>query len=165
MSTTPWAFPHQPSLQAALGRLAIAHTQLELILRYCVKVLAELDIHAALDATDGERISDLRERVRRLFKERRPTEVEKNNLDALLGRTKRFSEQRNTYLHSVFSATPEGEAIMKGADHRWGPAASESAIDEVTIEILRLAKEINDARLDGGFIQQVVARHNASQSS
>jgi hypothetical protein len=160
MSKTPWSFPDDPILHAALGRLAIAHTQLELILRYCVKVIADQDIQAALDATEGERISDLRERVKRLFKERQPTALEKNQLDALLGRAKLFSEERNTYLHSVFSETPEGRAIMKDANHRWGPAPSESAIDDVTKGILRLAKELNDARLNG-FIKRVVARHKA----
>jgi hypothetical protein len=83
--------PKQPSLNEALGRLAIAHTHLELVLRYCVKTIANQSISEALDATEGDRISDLRVRIKRLFKERRPAALEKNTLDALLGRAKRLA--------------------------------------------------------------------------
>jgi len=65
--------PNQPTLMEALGRLAIAHTHLELMLRYCVKTIADQTIQEALDATEGDRLSDLRVRVKQLFIERRPT--------------------------------------------------------------------------------------------
>ena len=32
----------------------------------------------------------------------------------------RLSENRNTYLHSTYSQTTAGRAIMKGEDHRFG---------------------------------------------
>ena len=153
--------PRQPSLHEALGRLAIAHTQLELTLRYCVKTIANQTVADALDATEGDRISDLRVRIKQLFKERRPTALEKTTLDALLGRAKRLSEKRNTYLHSAWSQTAAGRAIMKDEDHRWGQAPSIAEINEVTEEISCLVSEINQARLEG-FIKQVVSRHLAS---
>ena len=62
--------PHRPELQRVPGRLAIAHTHLELMFRYCVKTIARLTTEEALDATAGERISDLRIRIKQLFKER-----------------------------------------------------------------------------------------------
>jgi len=140
-----------------------AHTHLELILRYCVKVIADQTVQQALDATDGNRISDLRVRVKPLFKERHPTALEKTELDALLGRAKRLSEKKNTYLHNAYSQTAAGRATVKNEDHRWGPAPSEAEIKKVTEDILRLANELNTARLNG-FIKDVVLRHKASQS-
>lgn len=56
--------PRHPGLVEALGHLVIAHTHLELALRYTVKTLAGISVTEALDATSGERISDLRQRVR-----------------------------------------------------------------------------------------------------
>ena len=53
---------------------------LELMLRYCVKTIAKQSLAEALDATEGERISDLRIRIKQLFKERRPTALEKISL-------------------------------------------------------------------------------------
>ena len=154
--------PNQPSLTHALGRLAIAHTHLELILRYCVKTIADQTIEQALDATEGNRISDLRVKVKQLFKERRSTALEKTNLDALLGRAKRLSEKRHSYLHRAWSETAAGRAIMKGEDHRWGSAPSEAEILQVAEEIINLVVEINEARLSG-FIKDVVLRRQTSQ--
>jgi hypothetical protein len=59
--------PRHPELIEALGRLAVAHTHLELIFRYTVKTLAPLTVKEALDATNGEKISEVRKRVRKLF--------------------------------------------------------------------------------------------------
>jgi hypothetical protein len=154
--------PNQPSLNEALGRLAIVHTHLELILRYCVKTIAGQTIQQALDATEGDRLSDLRIRIKQLFKERRPTALEKANLDALLGRAKRLSEKRNSYLHRAWSQTAAGRAIMKGEDHRWGPAPSEEQILQVLEELSSLVGEINEARLNG-VIKNVVSRFQSSQ--
>jgi hypothetical protein len=108
------AIPQHPGLLEALGRLAIAHTHLELILRYCVKTIAKQSIEEALDATEGDRISDLRNKIKQLFKERRSTALEKNSLDALLGHAKRLSEKRHSYLHRAWSETDAGQAVVKG---------------------------------------------------
>ena len=61
--------PNRSELHKVLGRLAIAHTHLELILRYCVKTIAKQSVEEALDATEGDRISDLRIKIKQLFKE------------------------------------------------------------------------------------------------
>jgi hypothetical protein len=74
------AVPDRLELHKVLGRFAIAHTHLELMLRYCVKTIAKQSLAEALDATEGERISDLRIRIKQLFKERRPTALEKISL-------------------------------------------------------------------------------------
>src|SRR5688572_19517352 len=77
--------PMRSDLLEALGQLAVAHTHLELVLRYTVKTLSGLTVVEALDATNGDRTSDVRSRIRRLFKEKKPTEVELSRLDSLLG--------------------------------------------------------------------------------
>lgn len=146
--------PSDISLTAALGELVIAHTHLELILRYTVKTLSGLSIKDALDSTEEDRTTDLRERVKQLFKEKRPTATEKTQLDALLQRAKRLTEQRNAYLHSVWSSTSEGQALMKGADHSWGPAPTVFDVISVAEDLAQLTKDLNAARLRG-FIAQV----------
>ena len=149
--------PQHQGLLEALGRLAIAHTHLELILRYCVKTIAEQSIQEALDATEGERISDLRIKIKQLFKDRKPTPSEKNSLDALLGQAKRLSERRHSYLHRAWSETDAGHAVRKGEDHRWEPAPSASEVEGIASELLMLAEKLNHERLHG-FIRDVVQR-------
>lgn len=156
--------PTEPRLNEALGCLAIAHTHLELILRYCVKTIASQTIRQGLDATEGERISDLRTRIKRLFKERKATALEKNTLDALLGRAKRLSEKRNSYVHRAWSQTGAGKIIRKDEQHQWGAAPTEDEIMHAAREITQLVKEINTERLHG-FIREVVLRSGESKMS
>ena len=98
------AMPQHPGLIEALGRLAIAHTHLELILRYTVKTVGGLSITEALDATRGERISDVRGRVRKLFLQIKPLPSEVAKLDALPGAAQRW-------VRSVKSVTQPIDAI------------------------------------------------------
>ena len=156
------AIPQHPGLVEALGNLAIAHTHLELILRYAVKTVAGLSIEEALDATNRESISDVRKRLRSLFLEKKPTPSEVSKLDSLLGATRRLSEKRNGFLHSAWSETEAGEAVLKGEDYRWGAAPTKEQVDNVTTEILELVGKINDARL-GGFIHEVVVKNGTKQ--
>ena len=155
------SMPSDPGLLEALGRLAIAHTQLELMLRYMVKTLSGLSVADALDATSQDRMSDLRERIKRLFKEQKPTERDNCQLLALLHQAKDRSEKRNEYLHSAWSTTNDGQALMKGERHAWGPAPTPHDVEALAGEIVALCKQLNEARLRG-FISKVVARRNLS---
>jgi hypothetical protein len=149
------ALPQHPGLLEALGRLAVAHTHLELILRYTVKTVAGVSLREGLDATEGERTSDVRRRIKKIFVQTKPAESEVVKLDALLNRARLLSEKRNEFLHSAWSETDDGQAVRKReGDHRWVPARSKEDVDTVAVEIMLLAKEINDARLHG-FIYEV----------
>jgi hypothetical protein len=150
--------PDKPELTASLGRLAMAHTHLELMLRYTFKTLSRLSVKKALDATSGDRTSDVRKKIKKLFKDCGATELEKARLDALLGASKRLSEQRNEFLHSAWSKTSAGEAVIKGDDYQWKPAPSDEQVNNVTTEILELVESLNQARLYG-FISEVIERH------
>jgi hypothetical protein len=152
------AIPNRPGLLEALGNLAIAHTHLELLLRYCVKTVAAQSIEDALDATEQDRISDLLSKIKQLFKERGATALERNSLGALLGRAKILSEKRNAYLHRAWSQSDAGQPIVKGEDHRWEPAPSDAELEKVTSEILSLGEKLNHERLHG-FIHKVMQRH------
>jgi hypothetical protein len=152
------ALPQHPGLLEALGRLAVAHTHLELILRYTVKTVAGVSLRDGLDATEGERTSDVRRRIKKIFVQTKPTEAEVVKLDALLNRARLLSEKRNDFLHSAWSETDDGQAVRKReGDHRWVSAPSKEDVDAVAAEIMLVAKEINDARLRG-FIYEVVSR-------
>jgi hypothetical protein len=156
--------PSDPGLVEALGQLAIAHTQLELMLKYTVKTLSGLKIADALHATSQDRFPELRERIKQLFKEKKPTAHEKCQLDALLHKGKPLMNRRNTYLHSAWAQTPSGKTLIKSEDdHSWGPAPTRDDVQGVTVAILTLATELNEARLHG-FIAEVIARARQSHS-
>ena len=149
--------PNRPELLRALGRLTIAHTHLERILRYTVKTLSGLSGPKSLDPTKRKSISFLRKKVKRLFKQNNPSAAEKSRLDELLEKAKLLSEQRHSYLHRAWSEAPEGQAVLHGEGLQVEAAPSEAAIERVASDILALAKKINYARLHG-FIHDVVLR-------
>lgn len=156
--------PSNPGLIEALGKLVIAHTQLELALRYTVKTLSGLSVSDALDATRYDRLDDLRDRIKQLFKDNKATAQDKTKLDALLNKGKRLSSKRHSYMHSAWSATPSGIALIKSEDdHSWGPAPEKEQVEDLALKIFLLARALNKERLHG-FIAQVVTRHNAAPS-
>jgi hypothetical protein len=156
------AIPDYPGLIEASGRLAIAHTHLELALRHTVKVLSGLSVRQALDATSEERTSDTRKRLRRLFAEKQPTPTEIAHFDALLGKAKRLAEKRNNYLHTAWSVSAAGLPVIKLEDHSWGLAPTQEEVMKVASEIVLLGVEINNERLHG-FINRVANRTSSAQ--
>lgn len=130
------------------------------------QVLREDDrrsIHSGCARCDrGGPYIDLRNKIRQLFKDKKPTSLEKNTLDALLGRAKRLSEKRHSYLHRAWSETDAGHAVVKGEDHLWEPAPSVSEVERVASEILTLGERLNHDRLHG-FIRDVVLRQPPRQ--
>ena len=60
--------PNRPQLLEALGRLTIAHTHLERILRYTVNTLSGNSETKSLDPTRRKPISELRKKVKKRFK-------------------------------------------------------------------------------------------------
>lgn len=156
--------PNHPGLTEALGRMALAYTLLELVLRYTVKTIAGISVEEALDATSKERTAETRQRVRRLFVEKKHTAIEKANLDALLGKASRLADRRNGYLHSAWSVSSAGLVIIKSEDHSWGPAPKKEEVEGVASELLALGKEINRERLHG-FINDVAQRQSPSNQT
>ena len=129
-----------------------------------MKTLAGLSVKEALDATNRARISDVRTRIRKLFEQQKPLELEKARLEALLGAAARLSEERNKVLHSAWSETEAGVTVRKReSDHQWVSAPLKEDVDTVTAEIMELAGEINHARLRG-FIYEVVSRKTQAKA-
>ena len=62
--------PEDPGLLAAFGEVALRHEHLSHILRMTIKTFAGVEVNEALDATAFDGASMLRERVRKLAKQR-----------------------------------------------------------------------------------------------
>jgi hypothetical protein len=149
--------PNRPQLLEALGRLAIAHTHLERILRYTVKTLSGLSGPNSLDPTRRKSIAELRKKIKKRFKKHHPSPAETYRLDELLEKARLLSEKRNSYLHRAWSETQAGQALLYGEGLQLEAAPSEAAVERVVSEILALGKKINYARRYG-FIHEVVQR-------
>ena len=75
----------------------------ETILRMTIKTFAGIEVNEALDATAFEGASLLRERVRKLAKQRLGEGQALLKVQAFVERCRRATEKRNEYVHSVWA--------------------------------------------------------------
>lgn len=148
--------PDDVELLKAAGRVAFAHGQLELALQMTVKTLAGISVREALDATDTMKAYELREKIKKLFRQKTKNEVSKSKLDALLNKAKRLSERRNKFIHRPWAKNAQGEWVVKDEEHEWGPPPSVEELNLLASDISQAMNEFNDARLRG-FVKEVAS--------
>ena len=148
--------PTEAKLLQAAGRVALAHGQLEYSLRMTVKSISGLSVQEALDATATMKVYELREKIKKLFKQKTRDESEKTRLDSLLNKAKRLSEERNILIHRPWARDSQGKWVVKEEDHTWGKSPSNEKLDQLANNIWKVAIELNAARLHG-FIKEVLS--------
>lgn len=150
--------PSDQALLAAFGEVALRHEHLSHILRMTIKTLAALEVDEALDATAFDSASLLRDRVRKLAKQRLGEGKALLQLQALVERCRRATEKRNDYVHSVWAQELDGEAVRRGNNHQWLPIPSVPDLQTLSQELLALTQELNIARLEGFILDALTAR-------
>lgn len=149
--------PEDPILLAAFGEVALRHEHLVHILRMLIKTLADLDVNEALDATAFDGASVLRERIRKLAKQRLGEGQALLKVQALVERCRRATDKRNEYVHSVWAQELDGEAMRRDTNHQWQPIPTVVELNALSRELLALTQELNHARLEG-FIFEALAK-------
>ena len=136
-------------LLAAIGKISIRHGQLDYSLKMTVRTLANLTIEEALDATDRQGSHELRERVRKLAKNRLGEGEALAKLDAILMRARRVSAMRNDLLHGLWGHELDGKPVMRAGGYEFKDPPSTADLEEMAIEIGKVAWDLTEARLDG----------------
>jgi hypothetical protein len=154
MGSVNLQLPDEPGLLEAAGRVALAHGQLELMLRMTVKTLAGLTVKEALNATEKSKNWELRKDIVSLFNNKTKDPSLRLKLKAILGDCGRLSDERNRLLHNAWALAVDGSVVSKGPDHAWGSAAGPDDLDELASEISGAVANLNRERLRG-FIRQV----------
>ena len=141
--------PTDRDLLAAIGEVALRHEHLNHILRMTIKTLARLDVTEALDATAYDSSSQLRERIKKLARQRLGEGEPLLKLQALLERCKRATERRNDLVHSVWAQELDGEPIRRGSGEEWRPLPTTAELHDLAENLSRLTLQVNEARLEG----------------
>lgn len=149
--------PNRPGLVEALGRLAMAHTHLEVILKYTFKTLSGLSVQEAFAQMSKNRTSFVRKRIRRLFLEKQPTRAEIDHLELVLERAKALSAKRNELFHRAWVESPAGEPLLKAEGTSWDSASTEAEVECLASALVELNEQLNNERLHG-FIQHVAQK-------
>jgi hypothetical protein len=147
--------PTDLKLLQAAGRVALAHGQMEHTLRMSVKILAGLSVQKALDVTATMTAHNLRETIKRLFKQQSRDESATKKLVKLLDKIKRLSEKRNRLIHRPWAKDRQGQWVVKEEDHAWGQPPSIDELNQLADEIFKTVIELNTARLHG-FIKEAL---------
>lgn len=150
------SLPPGPHLLEAAGRVALAHGQLELMLRMTIKTLTGMAVKEALYATEKTKNWQLREEIEKLFKQKTKELSLVLKLRAILNKCEALSAERNRLLHNAWAIAPDGSVVSKGLDHAWGPAATPDDLNNLAIAIIKQVEILNEARLHG-LIKEVMA--------
>jgi hypothetical protein len=150
--------PDDAAVLAAFGEVALRHEHLSHILRMTIKTLAGLEVNEALDATAFDGASVLRDRVRKLAKQRLGEGQAMLKVQALVERCRRATERRNEYVHSVWAQELDGEAMRRDGSDRWLPIPTVAELRALSQELLALTQEINHARLEGFIFEAISGR-------
>jgi len=154
MSKVNLTLPDDAELLKAVGRVALAHGQLELMLRMTIKTLSRLTVNEAMNATEKWKNWELRVEIEKLFRAKTNDPSLRLKVKALMGQSEHLSDRRNELLHGAFAITNDGSVVAKGADDKWGPPPEPEVFKKLADDIGVLVNDLNEARLRG-FIRQV----------
>ncbi len=107
MGIVDLSLPEDPALLKAAGRVALAHGQLELILRMTIKTLAGLSVDEALNATQNSKNWELRRDIISLFNNKTKDPVLRYKLKAIIGKCEQLSKEQNRLLHNAWAIAPD----------------------------------------------------------
>jgi len=164
MGEVDLSLPPGADLLEAAGRVALAHGQLELMLRMTIKTLTGMGVKEALYATEKTKNWQLRDEIQKLFKQKTKDLSLVFKLRAILNKCEALSDERNRLLHNAWAIAPDGSIVTKGADHAWGAAATPTDLTNLASEIIQQVEALNQARLHG-FIRDVVNKHDETNAT
>ena len=141
--------PEDEQLLAAIGRISLRHGQLDNQLRMLVKDLTGVSKEEALNDTQREGSTQLRERVRKLAKTRLGDGEALVRLQSLLERSSRVSLKRNELIHWVWGTKLDGGTMVRVDDHTFQPAPTIAELEIVEESIAAIIDEVVTARMSG----------------
>lgn len=154
--------PDNKELLEALGRLAIAHSNLEMIQIMCIKTLEQLRPHKALSKHRKKRASNIREEIGKLIsslaKDSERSHVKRIN--ELLLDARCHSNRRNSLIHRFFGVTADGTWWTSGDESHWEDLPSIEVINDLVSSIQKTTNELNAERFGKGFIAELSQRSN-----
>jgi hypothetical protein len=149
--------PGDARILESLGRIALRHAHLDHILRMTIKTLGEVSVREGLDPTSFEGSRVLRERIRKIARNKLGEGTALIKLQAQLERARRATENRNELIHNIWAQPLDGEPQIRTNDHTWKPIPTIDALNALENEIASITEELNDGRLDG-FLSEALDR-------
>jgi hypothetical protein len=154
--------PDDQELLAALGKVTLQNEHLNHILKMTIRSLANLTPQEAIEATQYEGARLLRERIRKLAKQRLGEGQPLLKLQALLTRAGHLTDKRNKLTHGIWAKDLDGDPGIMEVFGELQPLPLVVELDNLASEIQDLTVELNRARLEG-FLSVAIEQKKQSK--
>ena len=149
---------HVPDeLLHSLGRVMVAHSHLDYILRMTIKSLSGVEFQVAYDATRYDGSAYLREQIRKHGRRRFGETAPQLQLRAILQRCEDLTTRRNAYTHAIWGRELDGDPMVNTGDQQWQPLPKAHELDVLAGSIDALREELNEARFHGWLMSALIS--------
>jgi hypothetical protein len=148
--------PDDVAMQAAVGRIALRHGQLDHVLRLTVKTIQSMDFKSAMRATKNQGSYQLRDRIRKLAMKKLGEGDAMVQLDVLLERAREVTEKRNRTVHNVWARKSDGELVIRDDSSTINTLPTLEQLESLADDTARIVSDLNSARLKG-FLHEALA--------
>jgi hypothetical protein len=150
-----------------LGRLAIAHGNLEMVQIMCLKILEKLEPDEAVRKYRKTQAWKIRKKIFDHIESSSLTADDKEAIGKLINEARDLSDQRNSLLHR-FWGTIDGKWLTSPDEAKWEPLPNHAVIQDLTGRIQAITRRINYGRMKGKILQAsksvISPSHRASTS-
>ena len=150
--------PNDKDVLAAFGAITLRHGHLDYVLKMTIGSLAGISVEEALDATLYEGSRALRDRIKKLAKQKLGEGEALLKLQALLERAKRVSDKRNEFVHSLWAHELDGSPVIRTDDHKFVSVPAVAELEGLAGDISLITNELNIARLEGFLFEALVKK-------
>jgi hypothetical protein len=157
--------PSEPALLQALGRLAVAHGNLEMVQIMCLKTLTGLAPDEALEKFRGKAAKSIREKIEKIIVEHAGQVQKKrvNGFKELLLDARCASSRRNAFFHRFWAYRDGGGWVTSADESHWEPLPEVAAVEDLIAFIQTTTARLNKERFAGGLIYDLAGRASASE--
>lgn len=148
--------PQDKDLLAAFGEVALRHEHMNHILKMTIKNLADVTIEEVLVATKYESSRQLRERIKKLAKQKLGEGSPLLKLQAIINNCEQLTTKRNEFVHGLWISELDGDAFVRDAFGNSTSLPTAQELIELAKEIEKLTNKLNFERLEG-FLHQALS--------
>lgn len=145
--------PDDTALLAAIGRVAVAHAQLDYVLRLTIKVMEDRSHDDVMNDAKLRGSKALRKRIGKQADKRISDVGALKKLKTLLEKAKGAADRRNEYLHNVFGSDDRAKYWTHTEYGKSYDLPSVAQLNDLTEKLQLIMKELNTARRKGWLVQ------------
>lgn len=145
--------PDDQPLLAAIGRVAVAHAQLDYVLKLTVKTIEGRSHEDVMLDNELRGARKMRKRIAKQAEKRLGNSDAAKKLKALLDKAEKASERRNEFIHNVFGSDDQAKHWTHTESGKAFDTPSVAQLNALTDKIQLIMKELNTARRKGWLLE------------